>query len=175
MKAGRLVPDVTVLDVVRERVGCLKCEGVLFSWFFRGRCCKPRRSSRSMREQGLVMDAVLDFVLPIDQIVARPLGAATCSNCKAVYHVTGRPPKVENVCDACGKALFQREDDRPESIRIRMQAYEESTSPLTRFYKARQTAVVDRGHRESRGNLRPGHGRPGSGPRPAGVNGETCH
>jgi len=138
MKAGRLVPDVTVLDVVRERVGCLKCEGGFILDGFPRTVLQAEALEQIMREQGLVLDAVLDFVLPIDQIVARLSGRRTCSNCKAVYHVTGRPPKVENVCDACGKALFQREDDRPESIRIRMQAYEESTSPLTRFYKARQ-------------------------------------
>jgi adenylate kinase len=138
MKAGRLVPDVTVLDVVRERVNCLKCDGGFILDGFPRTVLQAEALEKIMRQENLALDAVLDFVLPLDQIVARLSGRRTCSHCKAVYHVTGRPPKVENVCDACGKALFQREDDRPESIRIRMAAYEESTAPLTKFYKARQ-------------------------------------
>jgi adenylate kinase len=52
-----------------------------------------------------------------------------------VFHATERPPKVAGVCDRCGGKLFQREDDRPESIKIRMDAYEPSTAPLIEFYK----------------------------------------
>ena len=62
-------------------------------------------------------------------------GRRTCAGCKAVYHVTTRKPRVEGVCDQCGGRLVQREDDRPESIRVRMRAYEESTRPLTDYYE----------------------------------------
>jgi adenylate kinase len=138
MKAGRLVPDATVLDVVRERVGCLQCEGGFILDGFPRTVLQAEALEKLLRDHELALDGVLDFVLPIEQIVARLSGRRTCSGCKAVYHVTGRPPKVENVCDICGKALVQRDDDRPEAIRVRMKAYDESTSPLTAFYKARK-------------------------------------
>ena len=138
MKAGRLVPDATVLDVVRERVGCLKCEGGFILDGFPRTVLQAEALEKLLKDHDLALDGVLDFVLPLDQIVARLSGRRTCSGCKAVYHVTGRPPKVADICDVCGKALIQRDDDRPEAIRVRMKAYDESTSPLTAYYKARK-------------------------------------
>jgi adenylate kinase len=137
MKAGRLVPDATVLDVVRERVGCLKCPGGFILDGFPRTVLQAEALEKMLKDNGLALDGVLDFTMPIEQIVARLSGRRTCSGCKAVYHVVNKPPKVENVCDICGKALIQREDDRPEAVRVRMQTYEESTAPLTAFYKAR--------------------------------------
>jgi len=80
---------------------------------------------------------VLSYELPIEQIVSRLSGRRTCGGCKAVYHVATKPPKVAGVCDQCGGALILREDDRPEAIRVRMEAYEKSTSPLADYYRQR--------------------------------------
>jgi len=85
--------------------------------------------------QGVSLDAVLSYELPLPEIVDRLSGRRTCSKCKAVYHVTARPPHKEGICDLCAGSLIQREDDRPESIRVRMQAYEESTRPLADYYE----------------------------------------
>jgi adenylate kinase len=79
--------------------------------------------------------------LPLEQVVARLSGRRTCPNCKAVFHIEARPPKVPGVCDHCGGKLYQREDDRPESIRVRMEAYERSTAPLADFYRRRHLLV----------------------------------
>ena len=84
--------------------------------------------------QGVRLDAVLSM-MPLNEIVDRLSGRRTCSKCKAVFHVTARPPHKEGVCDQCGGQLIQREDDRPESIRVRMQAYEDSTRPLVDYYQ----------------------------------------
>jgi adenylate kinase len=65
-------------------------------------------------------------------------GRRTCPNCKAVFHTETRPPKIAGVCDHCGGQLYQREDDRPESVRVRMEAYERSTAPLTDYYRRRK-------------------------------------
>jgi adenylate kinase len=67
--------------------------------------------------------------------VARLSGRRTCEQCRTVFHLTDRPPKVEGVCDRCSGKLFQREDDRPESIRVRLEAYDRSTAPLIDFYQ----------------------------------------
>jgi adenylate kinase len=58
-----------------------------------------------------------------------------CPGCKSVYHVTGNPPRVEGVCDRCGKPIEQREDDRPEAIRVRMKAYQDSAQPVIDYYR----------------------------------------
>lgn len=80
------------------------------------------------------MTVVVNYELPISEIVARLGGQRTCEKCKALYHLTERPPQVEGFCDRCGGNLFQREDDRPELIKLRLEAYERSTAPLIEFY-----------------------------------------
>ena len=64
-------------------------------------------------------------------------GRRTCDGCRAVYHTSARPPRVSGACDHCGGRLVRREDDRPDSIRVRMRAYEESTRPLMDYYQGR--------------------------------------
>ena len=77
----------------------------------------------------------------IEEIVSRLGGRRTCSGCKAVFHELFRKPKVDGVCDHCGAKLIQREDDRPEAIRVRMKAYEDSTRPLIDFYAKRDLLI----------------------------------
>ncbi len=88
-----------------------------------------------MENEGLALTAVVNYDLPVDEIVARISGRRTCSSCKTVFHVATRPPKVEGVCDRCGRKLFQRDDDRPESVQVRLEAYTKSTAPLIDFYR----------------------------------------
>lgn len=135
MRRGDLVPDATVLQVVRERVNCLRCHGGFLLDGFPRTVAQAEALQVLLREQNLALDAVLNYELPIDEVVARLGGRRTCETCKAVYHVTGRPPKKEGICNQCGGPLVQREDDRPESVRVRMEVYEKSTAPLTDFYR----------------------------------------
>ena len=135
MRRGDLVPDSTVWDMVRERSGCLRCGGGFILDGF-PRTLKQAESLRQlMSDEGLSLTAVVNYELPVSAIVARLSGRRTCATCKAVFHATERPPKVAGTCDRCGGKLFQREDDRPESISIRLEAYDRSTAPLIAFYK----------------------------------------
>ncbi len=141
MRRGELVPDATVLSMVRERVGCLRCPGGFLLDGFPRTVPQAEALEEILREEKLILNAVLSYELPIDTIVARLSGRRTCSQCKAVYHVANKPPKKEGVCDNCGASLFQREDDQPESVRVRMAAYEKSTAPLTDYYRKRGVLV----------------------------------
>jgi len=85
--------------------------------------------------EGITLSAVLSYELAAGEIVARLSGRRTCEKCKAVYHVTERPPQVEGRCDRCEGKLFLREDDRPEAIKVRLETYERSTAPLIEFYR----------------------------------------
>ena len=135
MRKGELVPDETVVALVAERVGCLRCEkGFLLDGFPRT-VAQAVELERILAEAHVKLDAVLSYDLPIEKVVARLSGRRTCAACKAVFHVEARPPKVEGICDQCGGKLYQREDDRPEAIRVRMEAYEKSTSPLADYYR----------------------------------------
>ena len=134
MRKGELVPDTTVLDMVRERSDCLRCAGGFLLDGFPRTVAQAEALAVLLAKLYLKLDAVVNFCLPIDEIVARLSGRRTCSGCKAVFHVTGRPSKVEGVCDHCGGQLVQREDDRPESVRVRMDAYERSTRAADRLF-----------------------------------------
>jgi adenylate kinase len=134
MRQGELVPDSTVWEMVRERSECLYCAGGFILDGFPRTVAQAVLLKQLMDEQGLALTAVVNYELPVDAIMARLGGRRTCEQCKAVYHVTERPPKVSDRCDHCDGKLFQREDDRPESIKVRLEAYDRNTAPLIEFY-----------------------------------------
>jgi adenylate kinase len=137
MRRGDLVPDETVLALVTERVGCMCCGGGFLLDGFPRTVAQADALEKLLNSQKLTLNAVLSYELPIEQIVSRLSGRRTCAKCKAVFHVQTRPSRKEGVCDHCGGELLQREDDRPESVRVRMAAYETSTAPLADFYQKR--------------------------------------
>jgi adenylate kinase len=135
MRRGDLVPDSIVWEMILERSGCLRCGGGFLLDGF-PRTLKQAESLRHQLEnQGIALHAVVNYELPMGEIVQRLSGRRTCKQCKTVFHVKERPPNVADVCDRCGGALYQREDDRPQSIKVRLAAYEEKTAPLIEFYR----------------------------------------
>ncbi|MCL4788510.1 MAG: nucleoside monophosphate kinase [Verrucomicrobia bacterium] len=142
MQRGDLVPDTTVLDLVRERTLCLRCGGGFLLDGFPRTVAQAEALSNLLEREQIKLTAVLNYDLALDKVVARLSGRRTCPGCKAVFHVTARPPKVAGVCDHCGGSLYQREDDRPEAIRNRMEVYQKSTKPLIDFYQQRGVLVT---------------------------------
>jgi adenylate kinase len=135
MRRGDLVPDSIVWEMILERSGCLRCGGGFLLDGFPRTLAQAESLRRLMENQSITVHAVVDYELPTSEIVLRLSGRRTCKQCKAVFHVTERPPQVANVCDRCGGLLYQREDDRPESVKVRLEAYEEKTAPLIEFYR----------------------------------------
>ncbi|HME33897.1 MAG TPA: nucleoside monophosphate kinase [Candidatus Sulfotelmatobacter sp.] len=135
MRRGALVPDSTVWEMVRERIECLRCGGGFILDGFPRTLAQAESLQQLMDSEKLALTAVVNYDLPFSEIVARLGGRRTCEKCKAVFHMTERPPKVAGCCDRCDGKLFQREDDRPASITVRLEAYERSTAPLIEFYK----------------------------------------
>ena len=142
MKRGDLVPDQTVLDLIRERVSCLRCRGGFLLDGFPRTVAQAEAFDKILKQEQITLDAVLNYDLPIEKVVARLSGRRICPKCKAVFHVTGHPPRVEGICDHCGTKLQQREDDRPEAVRVRMAVYEKSTKPLIVYYQQRGLLVT---------------------------------
>jgi adenylate kinase len=135
MKRGELVPDTTVWEMVRERTGCLRCHGGFILDGFPRTLGQAEELNHLMEKEKLSLTAVVDYEMPLAEVVTRLSGRRTCRECKAVFHVTQQPAKVDGVCDHCGGALFQREDDRAEAVTVRMEAYRKSTAPLIEYYK----------------------------------------
>jgi len=142
MKAGRLVSDATVVSMVRERTACLaSAYGFLLDGF--PRTVEQAKALDEMLDGlGMKLDGVLNYALDMEEVVKRLSGRRTCRQCKTTAHMRFSPPKQEGVCDKCGGSLFQRDDDKPESIRVRLQAYEESTAPLAQYYDAKGLLIT---------------------------------
>ena len=141
MQRGELVSDEVVLAIVAERSKCLRCGGGFLLDGFPRTLAQAEALDKLFKSKNVRLDAVLNYELPLNIIVARLSGRRTCLKCRAVFHVEARPPAQEGVCDHCGSPLHQREDDRPESIRVRMQAYERSTAPLAEFYRGKRLLI----------------------------------
>jgi adenylate kinase len=135
MRRGELVPDALVVSMVRERAGCLRCPAGFVLDGFPRTLAQAEALDALLAEQGTDLSAALSYELPLEEVVARLSGRRSCPDCKAVYHLDTRPPRVEGICDRCGGRLVLREDDRPESIRVRMRAYQEATRPLAEYYE----------------------------------------
>ena len=137
MAAGKLVPDDLVVGIVRDRL--LQPDaatGFILDGF-------PRTIPQAEKlEQALAsfkrkLEAVISLEVPIDTLVERISGRRSCPRDGSVYHVVQNPPRREGFCDLCGASLVQREDDKPEAVRTRMQAYAADTAPLRDFYARR--------------------------------------
>jgi formate dehydrogenase gamma subunit len=136
MTSGALVPDETVLALLCERVRCLRCSGGFLLDGFPRTVAQAEALERLLEAEDLPLTAVVDYELPIETIVKRLAGRRVCASCKGVSHVNGTDAASE-ICPKCGGRLVQREDDRPEAIRVRMEAYHRSTEPLIEFYRKR--------------------------------------
>ncbi len=134
MKRGDLVTDDIVISTMFERSRCLRCRaGFLLDGFPRS-LSQAKWLDERLGQLGVMLDGVISYVLPLETIVARLSGRRTCVDCRTVYHEESRPPARCNICDDCGGRLVQRDDDRPDIVRARMDAYRRSTGPLKQYY-----------------------------------------
>ena len=132
MSAGELVPDDLIIALVKERIAEPDCaHGFLFDGF-------PRTipQAEALVEAGVGIDHVVEIDVDDEEIVRRLSGRRMHEPSGRVYHVEFNPPKVEGIDDVTGEALTQREDDREETVRRRLDVYHEQTRPLVEFYSA---------------------------------------
>lgn len=134
MRRGHLVADETVWEIVRERITCLRCPGGFVLDGFPRTLAQAESLSLLLEEECIPLDAVVSYALPVAEMVSRLSGRRTCEKCRAIFHILTAPAREKDVCDHCGGRLYQREDDRPQSIAVRLEDYEHSTAPLIRFY-----------------------------------------
>jgi adenylate kinase len=134
MNAGQLVPDELVVDLVKDRLLQDDCRnGYLLDGFPRT-IYQAEQLDKFLAENGQKLDAVINFEVGHDALIARLTGRRVCKNCGASFHIVNIPPKVEGVCDNCGGELEQRKDDTVETAENRIKVYEESTAPLIGYY-----------------------------------------
>jgi adenylate kinase len=135
MEAGRLVPDEVVCGIVEERIGEPDCEkGFILDGFPR---TLPQAEfvDQMLVAKGRGSPLVINIRVGEDVLMKRLTGRRTCSVCGEIYNVYFGPPKVEGVCDKDGGKLLHRADDNEDTIRQRLVAYENQTSPLIDYYR----------------------------------------
>lgn len=135
MDAGGLVPDSVTIGIVREGLANPECaNGFILDGF-------PRTGEQAvaldgiLKDLGIKMTGVVNIVVPDAELVGRVTGRRICKACGATYHVSFNPTKEEGVCDKCGGALYQRDDDKEETVKNRLNAYHSQTVPLIEYYK----------------------------------------
>jgi adenylate kinase len=133
VKSGRLVADETVLGLIETRLASKDAQaGFILDGF-------PRTTAQADGLKRILggwnIDHVVNLVVPAEVVVSRLQDRWLCGQCGAIYNVKTAPPKVAGICDRCGGTLKQREDDRPEAVRTRLQVYEKETAPLVAYYE----------------------------------------
>lgn len=140
IKNGDLVPDEITVPMVINRLKEKDAqEGAILDGFPRT-IEQAEKLEEILREFGKKVDLVINLSTPREELIDRMLTRRVCSNpeCKTTYNTKLHPPKVEGVCDKCGSALKQREDDsNPDAINKRLEIYEKQTSPLVEYYQAK--------------------------------------
>jgi adenylate kinase len=141
MDAGDLVPDEVTIGMVRDRLSDDDAQtGFLLDGFPRT-VRQAETLDKLLADRSAALDVVLELVVDDDEVVRRLSGRRTCRRCGNVWHVDFDPPTHPEVCDQCGGSLFQRDDDREETIRHRIEVYVEQTAPLVGFYADRGVLV----------------------------------
>ncbi|POX41837.1 adenylate kinase [Streptomyces sp. Ru73] len=137
MDAGNLVPDEVTIGMARDRMNQPDAErGFLLDGFPRN-VSQAEALDEALKDDSVKLDAVLDLEVPEDEVVKRIAGRRICrKNSGHVFHVTYNPPKQEGVCDICGGELYQRDDDREDTVRNRLEVYHTQTEPIIDYYRA---------------------------------------
>lgn len=141
MDKGLLVPDELVCDLVVDRIQQADCEkGYILDGFPRTiPQAEALENALNAIEQKL--DYAIDIDVPDENIINRMSGRRACVGCGATYHVVFNPTKVEGKCDVCGESLILRDDDKPETVKKRLDVYHTQTQPLIDFYTERKVLV----------------------------------
>ena len=156
MEAGELVPDNIMIEMIAERIARPDCRnGFILDGF-------PRTTGQSealdqmLAKSGKRLDGVIELRVDDEELVHRIAGRFSCGKCGAGYHDEFQKTKVQGVCDACGHTMFnRREDDNATTVRARLAAYHQQTTPLLPYYRRREVlrtvdgmAAIDEVHRQ---------------------------
>jgi len=135
MDKGELVPDSVVIGLVKERLSQDDCKkGFILDGF-------PRNTSQAetldqvLSEMNMPLQLALSVDVDFDILMKRLTGRRTCKQCNQMYNIYFSPPQKEGVCDKCGGELYQRDDDKEETIKKRLEVYEAQTAPLIDYYE----------------------------------------
>lgn len=134
MDKGLLVPDELTVKILLDRVAKEDCKNGYVLDGFPRTIPQAEVLDKALSEMGDAIDFAIDVEVPDENIIRRMSGRRACLACGATYHIVHVPPKKEGICDKCGKELVLRDDDKPETVKNRLEVYHDQTQPLIDFY-----------------------------------------
>ncbi len=135
MDAGALVPNDLIIGLMNEKIKEVS-GGVLLDGF-------PRTVEQAdALEKVMDVDLALDFDVPDEVLISRLTQRRSCPDCNAVYHLVTKKPAKEGICDKCGAKLYQRDDDKEETVKNRLEVYHKNTQPLIDYYQKKGVLAV---------------------------------
>jgi len=137
MDKGQLVPDELVVEMVVDRLAADDCENGFILDGFPRNVGQAEALEEILVKSGKNIDAAIGIEVDSEELVTRLTGRRVCRGCGATFHVTFNPSAKEGVCDGCGGELYQRADDKIETIRSRLEVYEKETRPVIDFYSGK--------------------------------------
>lgn len=135
MDQGKLVPDEITIGMLLDRIHEEDCKNGYVLDGFPRTIPQAESLTAALKERGEKMDYAIDVDVPDENIINRMSGRRACLACGATYHIAYNPPKKEGVCDQCGEPLVLRKDDKPETVKNRLEVYHQQTQPLIDYYK----------------------------------------
>ena len=137
MDQGLLVPDELTVKILLDRVAQDDCKNGYVLDGFPRTIPQAQVLDKALSELDDAIDYAINVDVPDENIIRRMGGRRACLTCGATYHVEHIPPKKEGICDACGSELVLRDDDKPETVKNRLDVYHKQTQPLIDFYEAK--------------------------------------
>jgi len=134
MDKGELIPDDVVIGVVKERIGSPDCNNGFILDGFPRTSDQAKALDKILEDMGSRLDHVIVIEVPDDALVERLTGRRTCRQCGYMHHIKFDIPKKDGICDKCGGELYQRDDDKEQTIRERLKTYHSQTAPLVAYY-----------------------------------------
>lgn len=142
MNRGRLVPDEVITEIIKERIKQEDCKnGYIFDGFPRN-IEQANSLEKLNKELNEYIDYVFYFEIPFSEIIKRLSNRRVCKKCGTNYNLLFNPPQKDNICDICGGELYQRDDDKEETIKNRLKVFAEQTLPLKKYYKEKSLLTV---------------------------------
>jgi adenylate kinase len=154
MDKGELVPDEITIKMILERISQADCaSGCLFDGFPRT-LQQAKTLDKAFEEQGRTIDKAVYIEVPNEELVKRLSGRWLCRSCQTPYHITNSPPKTPGKCDRCGGELYQRPDDKEETVKERLNVFLAQTVPILDYYRKQGKLVRVDGNRGMEGVAR---------------------
>lgn len=133
---GELVPDEVTIGMLLDRIAQDDCKNGYVLDGFPRTIPQAESLTEALKSQDDKIDFALNIDVPDEAIIERMSGRRACPKCGATYHIVYAAPKTENICDKCGTELIIRSDDKPETVKDRLNVYHQQTEPLIAYYKA---------------------------------------